>query len=383
MSWYTIQNVDQLDTPALVVYPDRVRANIRRAIEMVGDAARLRPHVKTHKSAEVTQLMLDAGISRFKCATIAEAEMLAMRGAPDVLLAYQPIGPKTARLATLISSFPDTRFSCLIDNAGAATAMAAVFAGAGLIVPVWLDINVGMNRTGIAPDEGALQLYQTATALKGITPVGLHAYDGHIRDADPAVLEQRCNAAFDRLLALRQQIAELLPGSPLIPVIAGGSPTFPVHARRMSTHQEGAPVPDPLVQCSPGTFVYWDKGYGDQFPDQPFEPAALVVTRVISVLGDNRYCLDLGHKSIAPENELGRRVGFLNDPGFEPTGQSEEHLVVKTKEAVGDIRVGDVFYGVPYHVCPTIALYERAFTVVDGWVSGEWHTVARDRKLTI
>lgn len=383
MSWYTIQNVDQLDTPALVVYPDRVRANIRRAIEMVGDAARLRPHVKTHKSPEVTQLMLDAGISRFKCATIAEAEMLAMRGAPDVLLAYQPIGPKAARLATLITSYPDTRFSCLIDNSAAATAMAAVFAGAGLIVPVWLDVNVGMNRTGIAPDEGALQLYQTATALKGITPVGLHAYDGHIRDEDPAILEQRCNAAFDRVLALRQQIAELLPGSPLLPVIAGGSPTFPVHARRKSTHEDGATGPDALVQCSPGTFVYWDKGYGDQFPDQPFEPAALVVTRVISVLGDRRYCLDLGHKSIAPENELGRRVGFLNDPGFEPTGQSEEHLVVKTKEEMADIRVGDVFYGVPYHVCPTIALYERAFTVVDGWVSGEWHTLARDRKLTI
>jgi D-serine deaminase-like pyridoxal phosphate-dependent protein len=372
MNWYTIQNVDQLDTPALVVYPDRVRVNIRKGISMVGDAARLRPHVKTHKSAEVTQLMLEAGISRFKCATIAEAEMLAIEGAPDVLLAYQPIGPKAARIATLIDRFPDTRFSCLIDNPGAATAMAAVFAGAGIIVPVWLDINVGMNRTGIAPDEGALQLYQTATALKGITPVGLHAYDGHIRDTDPAILEQQCNAAFDRLLALRARIAELLPGSPSLPVIAGGSPTFPVHARREAD-----------IQCSPGTFVYWDKGYADQFPGQPFEPAALVVTRVISVLGDNRYCLDLGHKSIAPENDLGRRVGFLNGPGLEPMGQSEEHLVVKTREEGTDIRIGEVFYGIPYHVCPTVALYDRAFTVVDGNVTGEWRNVARDRKLTI
>jgi D-serine deaminase-like pyridoxal phosphate-dependent protein len=258
----------------------------------------------------------------------------------------------------------------LIDDPGAATAMAAVFATAGLIVPVWLDINVGMNRTGIAPDEGALQLYQTATALKGITPVGLHAYDGHIRDTDPAILEQQCDAAFARVLALRDRIAALLPGSPLLPVIAGGSPTFPVHARR------GADV-----QCSPGTFVYWDKGYGDQFPAQPFEPAALVVTRVISVLGDNRYCLDLGHKSIAAENELGRRVSFLNGPGFTPLGQSEEHLVVKTQE--GGLRIGDVFYGVPYHVCPTVALYERAITVIDGVAGDEWKNVARDRKLTV
>lgn len=383
MNWYTIENVDQLDTPALVVFPERVKANIRKAIGMVGDVARLRPHVKTHKSPDVTRLMLEAGISRFKCATIAEAEMLAMEGAPDVLLAYQPIGPKAARMATLINRFPDTRFSCLTDNPGAATAMAAVFAAAGLIVPVWLDINVGMNRTGIGPDGGALQLYQTAMALKGISPVGLHAYDGHIRDTDPAVLEQQCNAAFERVLALRERIAGLLPGSPLLPVIAGGSPTFPVHARRESTDEAGASVPAALVQCSPGTFVYWDKGYADQFPGQPFEPAALVVTRVISILGDNRYCLDLGHKSIAAEDALDRRVGFLNGPGLEPVGQSEEHLVVKAKDEGADIRIGDLFYGVPYHVCPTVALYDRASTVVDGAVTGEWRNVARDRKLSV
>ncbi len=102
-------------------------------------------------------------------------------------------------------------------------------------------------------------------------------------------------------------------------IIAGGSPTFPIHARRASD-----------IQCSPGTFVYWDKGYGDQFPEQPFEPAALVVTRVISIRGETRLCLDLGHKSISAENELTKRVGFLNGPGLTPVGQSEEHLVVET-----------------------------------------------------
>src|ERR1700754_1174393 len=151
MDWYRISNVDQLDTPALVVYPDRVKENIRLAVEMVGDPARLRPHVKTHKSPETTRLMLEAGITRFKCATIAEAEMLAMEGAPDVLLAYQPIGPKADRLAQLIKKYPGTLFSCLIDNFEASEAMAAIFNAAGLVVPVYLDINVGMDRTGIAP----------------------------------------------------------------------------------------------------------------------------------------------------------------------------------------------------------------------------------------
>src|SRR5580700_1488877 len=137
-SWYQIDNIDELDTPALVVYPERVRENIARAVGMVGDAARLRPHVKTHKSPAVTRLMLDAGIRRFKCATIAEAEMLAAEGAPDVLLAYQPVGPKVGRLVQLIRQYPAANFSCLIDHADAATAMAKVFDDAGLTVPVYL-----------------------------------------------------------------------------------------------------------------------------------------------------------------------------------------------------------------------------------------------------
>jgi D-threonine aldolase len=378
MDWYTISNIAELDTPALVVYPDRVRENIRRAIDMVGDPARLRPHVKTHKSPQVTRMMLEAGIRQFKCATIAEAEMLATEGAPDVLLAYQPIGPKVERLAALIRKFPNTAFSCLIDNAEAARAMARVFAADGLVVPVWLDINVGMDRTGIAPGPSAVDLYREAETLQGMDPVGLHAYDGHIRDSDPVARAKRCDAAFETVLALREAIASgatAAAGGVSLLIIAGGSPTFPIHARRAAE-----------IQCSPGTFVYWDKGYGDQFPDQPFTPAALVVTRVISLRGETRLCLDLGHKSISAENELAKRVGLLNGPGLTPIGQSEEHLVVEWNAETGPSRnfqIGDVFYGIPYHICPTVALYERAFVVENGKVGGDWRNIARDRKLSV
>jgi D-serine deaminase-like pyridoxal phosphate-dependent protein len=363
--WYEIENIDELDTPALVVYPERVRQNIARAVGMVGDAGRLRPHVKTHKSPEVTQLMLDAGIQRFKCATIAEAEMLALAGAPDVLLAYQPVGPKVGRLLQLIRQYPSTTFSCLIDHPDAAAAMSKVFGAAGLVVPVYLDLNVGMDRTGIAPGQEALALYQTALGLEGIEPVGLHVYDGHIRDTDPAALKAKCDEAFGPVLALRAETGKNLT------IIAGGSPTFPVHAGRA---QE--------IQCSPGTFVYWDKGYGDQFPGQPFTPDALVVTRVISLRGGTRLCLDLGHKSIAAENELSRRVFFLNGPELRAVGQSEEHLVVEAGPGHG-YRIGDVLYGVPYHICPTVALYERAITIEAGRTTGEWKNVARDRKISV
>src|ERR1700710_2663000 len=112
--WYTISEIEKLDTPALVIYPERVKENLSILTGMIDDISRLRPHVKTHKCAEVALLMIETGISKFKCATIAEAEMLGMSKAPDVLLAYQPVGPKLERFIKLILNYSQTRFSCLV-----------------------------------------------------------------------------------------------------------------------------------------------------------------------------------------------------------------------------------------------------------------------------
>src|SRR4051812_31240775 len=112
--WFFITNEEEIDSPALVVYPKRVKENIVLLKGRVDDPSFLRPHVKTNKIAEVCQMMLDEGIQKFKCATIAEAEMLALIKAPDVLLAYQPVGPKGKRFIQLIKKYPATRFSCLV-----------------------------------------------------------------------------------------------------------------------------------------------------------------------------------------------------------------------------------------------------------------------------
>ena len=197
-NWYQINDIDQLDSPALVVYPQRVAANIQTAVGMIGDVERLRPHVKTSKCRETAQLMMAAGITKFKCATIAEAEMLGGCGAPDVLLAYQPNGPKLHRFVAVIKKFPATKYACLTDDAVAAGQMAAVFDQDGLVVPVYLDLNVGMNRTGLAPGAAALELYIACTTIKGIHPVGLHAYDGHIRDVDYAARTKKMRCVFCR-----------------------------------------------------------------------------------------------------------------------------------------------------------------------------------------
>ncbi|HVZ57624.1 MAG TPA: D-TA family PLP-dependent enzyme [Chitinophagaceae bacterium] len=372
-TWYALRHPDTVDSPALLVYPDRVRENIRLAVAMAGGPQRLRPHVKTCKAAEPVAMMREAGITRFKCATIAEAELLGQCGAPDVLLAYQPVGPKIRRLAALIRRYPDTRFSCLADDPLAARELSREFSALSLRVPVYLDLNLGMNRTGIAPGSQAVQLYTLLASLPGLEPAGLHAYDGHLRDRDLAVRQARCEALFSQVLDLQREL--LGRGLPVPGLVAGGSPTFPIHAQH------------PDRECSPGTFVYWDHGYTELCPEQAFQPAALLLTRVISLPAPDRVCLDLGHKSVAAENELERRVRLLGSGAeaeagtWRPVSQSEEHLVLEAPVGHG-CRVGDVLYGIPYHICPTVALYERAMAVQNGEVTATWRTLARDRQLS-
>jgi len=366
--WYKIENSSAVDSPALVVYTERVKENIQSLKKMINDTARLRPHIKTNKCRDVAELLIANGIKKFKCATIAEAEMLGMSGAADVLLAYQPLGPKLQRLIKLMKKYSSTNYSALVDNVHAANEISDAFSSAKMKIDLYIDLNVGMNRTGIAPGDDALNLYLHCSRLKRITPIGLHVYDGHIRNPNINIRKTDCDQAFQQVELLRQRIIAAGLDEPII--VAGGSPTFPIHAQREK------------VECSPGTFVYLDKGYTEVCPEQPFIPAALVVTRVISLPDATKLCLDLGHKSIGPENELARRVYFINAPQLKTVSQSEEHLVVEA--GVGHaFKVGDVLYGIPYHICPTVALYERAYTVKKNKVKGEWMTIARDRKITI
>jgi D-serine deaminase-like pyridoxal phosphate-dependent protein len=366
--WYIIDDVEKLDTPALVVYPDRVKANIDLLKSMINNVDRLRPHVKTYKNKEVTLLLLAAGIHKFKCATIAEAELLAVCKTPDVLLAYQPVGPKLYRFVKLMQTYSHTKFSCLVDNAVAAKEISDIAEANKLTINVYLDLNVGMNRTGIAAGFEALQLYMDCAVLPGLNPVGLHAYDGHIHDVDLETRTERCNAGFEPVLKLQQDLKQRGYPEPII--VAGGSPTFPIHSKRKQ------------VECSPGTFVYWDMGYQQGMPEQPFFPAALVISRVISLPDATKVCLDVGHKSVSAENELNKRIYFLNAPELKPVGQSEEHLVVEAGKDHA-YQVGDILYGMPHHICPTVALYERAYIIENNILSGEWLNAARDRKITI
>ena len=357
-NWYKVENIADVDSPGLLIYPDRVKENIRIAKSFVDNVERLRPHVKTNKSPEVTRMFIEAGIFKFKSATIAEAEMLAMNGAKDVLLAHQPVGPKAKRFLLLAKKYPSVKFSCIIDDISVARTLDNA--------NVFIDINVGMNRTGIAPEK-ALQLYNECRSLN-INVLGLHAYDGHLRDPDLEVRRKQSDEGFAKVLKLQADIQKA--SGQKLTIIAGGTPSFSIHSKRKD------------IECSPGTFIYWDKGYQSVLKEQPFLIAALVITRVVSIPTSDTICVDLGHKGIASENPIDKRVYFLNADGLTPIGHSEEHLVLKT-EGSHSFKVGDVLYGVPHHICPTVNLYDSPNIIENGKYVGNWETVSRKRKINI
>jgi D-serine deaminase-like pyridoxal phosphate-dependent protein len=366
-NWYQIENADEIPSPALLVYPERIRENIRNMVELTGDSARLRPHVKTHKMAEVIKLQVAAGIVKFKCATIAELEMCASAGGKDLLLAYQPVGPNVGRMVELCRKFPDVKFAAAVDRESVVRTLSEAFSEAGVTLGLMIDLDVGMHRTGIEPGPNAFELYRLISVMPGVEARGLHAYDGHNHTPD---LEQRTKEFNEYMVPVRKLRDDLQAAGLSVPcVVASGTPTFPLHAAAGD------------VECSPGTTLFMDFGYGDKFPDVPCQHAAALMVRVVSKPGDDLLCMDLGYKAVAAENPH-PRVKIFDLPVSEFTNQSEEHLVARSERA-GEYNVGDVLYGIPRHICPTVAHYAEAVVVENGRAVGRWEVTARNRKISI
>lgn len=367
-AWHRVSNADEIPSPALLLHEGRALANIDRAIAMVGDPSRLRPHVKTHKLRELIRAQVARGVSRFKCATIPEAEISASGGAGEVLLAYPMLGPNARRLVELAMAFPNTRFGLTVDCPGALRAITeAVRRTDAPRLDVYIDVDCGMGRTGIVPGGDLLALRRAIEGRPGLRFAGLHAYDGHIHETDPVARASLCDAAFAGVERMREAIAAETRQE--VVIVAGGTPTFPIHARRAE------------VQCAPGTFVLWDFGYADKFPDLGFDVAAVLLTRVLSKPGPGRLCLDLGHKAVASENPH-PRVRLMELPDARCVAHSEEHMVVECAGAEA-FEVGDCLHAVPRHICPTVALHGEVFVVREGAARETWRVQARERRLAI
>lgn len=362
--WYTITNIDQVPSPAILLYPDRIRENIQLMLAIAGSPARLRPHVKTHKLPQIVRMQMEAGIQRFKCATLREAAMLAATGARDILVAYPLQRPALRQLIALMRHYPIPRFSFLIDHPEQMLAAEQIARELDVQLCVFLDLDVGMERTGIKPGAAALDLYRAIHQSDRLQALGLHVYDGHLGISDFAQRQHAVEQGFEPVSDLLRQLES--EGVRIGEVVCGGTPTFPVHARH------------PERSLSPGTVLLWDWGYAGKFPDLAFKHAAVLLTRVVSKPGHNKLCLDLGHKAVASEMPP-PRVHLFDLPG-EMTGHSEEHMVIAV-ENTDNWKPGDCVYGIPVHICPTMALHDRVWAVEAGQASEQWTVAARSREM--
>jgi D-serine deaminase-like pyridoxal phosphate-dependent protein len=364
-SLYALRDTSELLSPGLLIFRNLVRQNLETMIAMARGAERLRPHVKTHKMAEIVRMAESMGIRKHKCATLAEAEMVAVAGGTDVLLAYPLIGPNLKRFANLVRGYRCTTFRATVDDPEAARALSEVLAGLGRPVPVLVDLEIGMGRTGIESGEAAANLYALVDRLPNLVTDGLHAYDGQIHDTDVAERRKNTQSGMERALALRDRLVRR--GLDVPRLVLGGTPTFPIHAE----------LDLPGVECSPGTIVLHDHGYSTRYPDMPYTPAALLLTRVVSRPRPGRLCLDLGHKAVAADPS-GSRARLLDIDDAVPVMHSEEHLVIETAEAA-KFPVGTPLLAVPTHICPTVALHRRADVIEGGELVARWDVTARDR----
>jgi D-serine deaminase-like pyridoxal phosphate-dependent protein len=366
---YAVRDTASIYSPALLFYKDIIRRNIAEAVRIAGNPSRLRPHVKTHKTPEIVRLCLEAGITKHKCATLAEAEMLAACGAPEVFLAYPLVGPNCGRLARLARAYPATRFAVACDHPASAEALSRAVSSEEQTVDVLLELDVGFHRTGLAPGSAAVAVYEQIARLPGLRPGGIHAYDGHNNQESLGERQAAVRGLLDPVLGLRRRLEE--NGLPVPRLIAGGTPTFPVYA--------GLDIPG--LECSPGTLILHDHGYGTRFTDLAgFTPAALILTRVVSRPTATRVTFDIGTKAVASDPPAGKRVALLDVPQYEPVLHNEEHFTIETA-AADRFPPGTEAFAVPTHVCPSVALHRRAHVVEDGRVTQAWEIVGRDRVL--
>ncbi len=369
MSWYRVRNLPRVPSPSLLLYEGRLQANLEQMLAIAGRADRLRPHLKTHKLPQILHKQLDLGIRKVKAATIAEAEMAALSGVPDIMLAMQPAGANAWRWCALVQRFPQLNWTCLVDDAEALAGLQEAAEESDILLQTALDLNVGQNRTGVAPGPLATALYQQMSALGNIVPAGVHAYDGHVNQSDAA---ERTAAARAVSLQVMEVVENLRNAGFEVPrVTLGGSPTFPIHAQ----------LDFPGLELSPGTTVLWDAGYGKKLAEMPFQPAAMLVTRVVSKPQPDLLCLDLGHKSVGSEMAH-PRAHFPEIPDAVAVTHNEEHLVIRTSQAA-EFSVGDALYAMPQHICPTVALHSEVWLVQEGEVTLPWPVVGRARRLSI
>jgi D-serine deaminase-like pyridoxal phosphate-dependent protein len=351
---FRLSGADEVLTPALLLYPEAIAANIQRTIQLLdGDATRWRVHIKTAKLAYTFRLCLEHGLHYFKCATTLELLVACREGAPDVLLAYPVMGANARRAREIAAQFPRSRVSALAENE------AQLRSWRGSPVGIFLDLNSGMNRTGMQPEnvEAVLQLAR-AVRDAGLEFRGLHFYDGHLGGVTEPERTTIAHAGYDSLL---KTVAELEHnGFPVREIITSGTPAFPC-----SLSYAGFRTDKFAHRTSPGTVVYNDATSLAQLPELGYRVAALVLARVVSNPRPGIITCDAGHKAVSADAGVPTCV-VVGHPELTPLTPSEEHLPIAVREGAPAPQVGDTLFLLPRHVCPTVNNFDHALIVRDG-----------------
>jgi D-serine deaminase-like pyridoxal phosphate-dependent protein len=364
---YRVPDFEQVLTPALVIYPALIASNIERTLALLnGNPDRWRVHIKTAKLGYTLHMLIERGVRNFKCATTLELTTACDAGAVDVLLAYPVMGANARRVREIADRAPRTKVSVLAENDYQVEQWRE--SGVGVLV----DVNPGMNRTGIEmsqPDRICSLIRQIKS--NDLEFRGLHYYDGQYGGLEEPERTAAAHAGYEELLKLVRTIER--NGLNIPELITAGTPTFPASLSYAGFNNRL------IHRISPGTIVYGDATCLAQLPaSYGYAPAALVLTRVVSHPHDGIITCDAGHKAVSADAGIPTCV-VLGHSGMSPLSPSEEHLPIRVTDGTST-PVGEALYLLPRHICPTVNNFDSALLVRDGRVAAVEKVSARGRE---
>ena len=365
--------MEPLDTPSVLVDLDILDRNVRRMADFAAEhGVKLRPHVKSHKTAAIARRQVDVGAIGLTVAKLDEAEaFLRLRlklklklkfkaGFDDLFVANQIIGPvKWRRLAELQSH---GTVAVGVDSLAGARGIAEAAREAGTTVPVLIEIDTGLHRAGVLPGEPALALARQIALLDGLELRGVFTHAGHAYAASSPQEVQRIGQAEGELLVMTAD--QLRAQGIACPVVSVGStPTAMI---------SGA-VPG-VTEIRPGNYVFYDRMQVALGSAQRSDCALTVLTTVISRPSSDRAVIDAGSKTFALDrgaHGLEALLGYGEDDefGLVLDRLSEEHGVILLDPAhAATLHVGDRLRILPNHACTTANLAEALYGMRDGRV---------------
>lgn len=366
---YAVNTFDDILTPALLVYPEVIESNIDRTLHLLdGNADRWRVHIKTAKLAFTLKMLIARGVRNFKCATTLELLTACECGAADILLAYPTVGANARRVREIADQFPDIKISVLAENGD------QIRQWQGSRLGIFIDINSGMNRTGIEESRAAdIQTLVETITKSGLTFRGLHYYDGHYGNLSGPDRLTAAHFGYDRLMAI---ISVLESAGRSVPeVITAGTPTFPA-----ALAYPGFRDASFVHRISPGTIIYCDATTFAQLPAAyGYKPAVLVAARVVSHPRPAIITCDGGHKAVTADAGVPTCI-VLGHPELTAIAPSEEHLPLTVEEGVVAPPVGEVLYLLPRHICPTVNMFSDALIIRGGAIESVQSVTARGRE---